>query len=73
MKCTSVMTLCSAMAAMLLAVAGCDGSGARVGIPTDLTPAASLDSLKADVKARKAVTGGSRKRGTTTGTATTKN
>jgi hypothetical protein len=73
MKCTSIMTLCSAVAALLLAVAGCDGSGARVGIPNDLTPAASLDSLKADVKARKASASGPRKPGTTAGTPITKN
>jgi hypothetical protein len=52
------------VAALLLSVAGCDGSGVKEGIPKDLTPAASLDSLKTDIKARGAPPSGAKKAGT---------
>lgn len=65
--------LLATVTAVLLAGPACDGGGVREGIPKDLTPAASLDSLKSDTKARNAPSGGSRRGGLKTAVAPRKN
>lgn len=60
------------LTALMLAGAGCGGSGSKEGIPSDVTPVAPLDSLKIDMKARNGPPGGSRKAGATQGARPTK-